>query len=117
MLIRPARLCLLYLFGAFFLLFGLAGLLNPAMLAAKLNLLPLSSAGLGEIRGLYGGGFAGFGLVILAGLRSRAAGPGLLLGMSIILGGIVIGRLASMAVDHDYAFALPAALIEALMAL
>jgi hypothetical protein len=116
MLIRLARRGLLYVSGAFFLLLGLAALLQPAMLAAKLNLLPMNSAGVGEIRGLYGGGFAGFGLVFLAGLHHRTAGRGLLLGMSLILGGIIVGRLASMALDHDYAAALRAGLPEVLMA-
>jgi hypothetical protein len=117
MLIHQARRALLYLFGAFFIVFGLTGLFAPALLTAKLNLMPENIAGTGEMRGLYGGGFIGFGLVTLAGLHSQAVSRGLLLAMSIIIGGIVFGRLFSMAVDHDYNAVAPAAIPEFVMAL
>jgi hypothetical protein len=116
MFIGQARRGLLYFFSAFFILFGLACLFAPALLAAKLNLMPADSAGTGEVRSLYGGGFAGFGLVIFAGLRCKQEGRGLLLAMSIIIGGIVVGRLFSIVIDHDYSFAAPNAILEFIMA-
>lgn len=110
------RRLLLYFFSLFFFVFGLAGLFAPAMLAAKLNLAPLNSTGLGELRALYGGGFAGIGLVILAGLRCKTAGPGLLLAIGIIAAGIAAGRLFSTLLDHDIGTAGPAAITEIIMA-
>lgn len=114
--LSPLRRLLLYGFSLFFILFGLAGLFAPTMLAARLHLAPVNNAGLGELRGLYGGGFTGFGLVILAGLRCKAAGAGLLLAMGIIAAGIAAGRLVSLATDHDTGFAAPAALWEFILA-
>jgi Domain of unknown function (DUF4345) len=117
MSIQAARRALLYFFGAFFIVFGLVGLFAPALLAAKVNLMPANIAGIGEMRGLYGGGFIAFGLVTLAGLRSPSVSRGMLLAMSIITGGIVIGRVFGMAIDHDYGATAPDALPEVLMAL
>lgn len=116
MFIRQARRCLLYVFSIFFIAFGLTGLLSPVRLIAAVHLMPMTSAGLGELRALYGGGFTGFGLVILAGLRCPSAARGLLLGMSIILACIAVGRLISMGLDHDYHFAASDAIYEIIMA-
>jgi len=116
MFIRQARRYLLYVFSAFFIAFGLTALFDPARLVTGLHLMPVTSAGLGELRALYGGGFTGFGLVILAALRRPATGPGMLLAMSIILAGIAVGRLVSMGFDHDYHFAASAAIYELIMA-
>lgn len=114
MLIRQARRVLLYVFGVFFLLFGLAGLFAPGRLTGGIHLLPEGVAGLGEMRGLYGGGFAAFGIIILAGLYKRDAG--LLRAMAIIAVGITVGRLVSLVLDQDVSFALPNACYEALLA-
>ncbi len=116
MLIQKGRRGLLYISGAFLILFGIAGLYAPAALAGKLGLTPTSPSGLSELRTLYGGGFAGFGITILAGLRHRAAGRGLLLGMGIIFACLTIGRLVSAAAGHD-TLALKAAATEVIMAL
>ncbi len=115
MLIHHGRRCLLYFFSAFFIVFGLVGLFAPVMLLNALHLRPVTSAGLGELRSLYGGGFAGIGLVILAGLRCPA-GRGLLLAISIIMGGIVLGRLVSLLLDHDFSFAASNAIFELIIA-
>jgi hypothetical protein len=110
------RRLLLYFFALFFIGFGLYALVAPALIAAKLNLAPVNTAGLGELRGLYGGGFCGIGVVILAGLRCKTAGPGLLLAIAIISCGIVAGRVLSMALDHDASFAAPVAIEELILA-
>src|SRR5579871_6707810 len=99
---RNARRLLLYVFGAFFLIFGLVGLFDPVRLIYTILLRPTGYAGFSELRGLYGGGFIGFGLVIIAGLRWRAHGAGLLLAMSIIIGCVVIGRLISLVLDGAF---------------
>jgi hypothetical protein len=116
MSLSQLRRLLLIFFGLFFLAFGLAGLFAPAMLAAQLHLMPLTNAGLGELRALYGGGFAAIGFTIFAGLRCKVNGPGLLLAMSILLAGIAAGRVVSLIADHDVGFAAPNGLFEFLLA-
>jgi Domain of unknown function (DUF4345) len=116
MFIRQARRCLLYVFSVFFIVFGLTGLLAPVRLLPALHLLPVTSAGLGELRALYGGGFTGFGLVVLAALRRPATGPGMLFAMSIILAGIATGRVVSILLDHDNHAAASDAVYELIMA-
>ena len=107
---------LLYFFGAFFMVYGATALFAPDIIAGKLYLSPVTIAGTSEIRGLYGGGFAGFGVVILTGLRSKALGSGLLMSMATIMGGVVVGRVVSLAIDHETAFTIPAAVAEILVA-
>ena len=106
----------LYFFGAFFLVYGATALFAPDIIAGKLYLSPVTIAGTSEIRGLYGGGFAGFGVVILTGLRSKTLGAGLLMSMAIVMGGVVVGRVVSLAIDHETAFTVPAAIAELLVA-
>jgi hypothetical protein len=114
MLIHQLRRGLLYVSGAFFVVFGLTALLAPGLIANSIHLIPAARAGLGEMRGLYGGGFTAYGVVILAGLRRP--GHGLLLAMSIILGGIVVGRLFSLVLDQDFSFSAPNAIFEFIIA-
>jgi len=109
------RRYVLYFFIAFFAVFGITGLFAPAFIAGKLDLAPVALAGAAELRGFYGGGFLGFSLVILAGLRCQQAGSGLLLAMAIIMGSIAAGRLFSMALDHEFAFNIPAGIAELLV--
>ncbi len=116
MSIRLFRRALLYFFAVFFLVFGLIGLFAPAMLITELRLRPITLAGLGELRGVYGGGFFAFGIVIIAGLRSKAHAAGLLLAMAIILTGIVVGRLFSLLFEQDLMFFAQTAIPEIIMA-
>lgn len=115
MLIHQLRRGLLYVSGAFFVVFGLTALFAPGLITNSIHLLPSGRAGLGEMRSLYGGGFSSFGLLILAGLRCPT-GHTLLLAMSIILGGIVVGRLFSLVFDQDFSFSVPNALFEFIIA-
>ena len=94
----------LYFVSAFFILFGVTGLFAPQLIDAQLNLMPVAIAGTSETRGLYGGGFAGFGVVIMCGLRCSQLASGLLLAMCIIMGGVVVGRLVSIGIDRELAF-------------
>jgi Domain of unknown function (DUF4345) len=107
----------LYFQCVFFIVLGLVGLFAPQLVTVQLGLNVANIAGTSEIRGLYGGGFAGFGIVILYGMRSGSIGRGLLLAMSIIMGGVVVGRLFSLGIDHEFQFTLPAAIAEFLIAL
>ena len=107
---------LLYFFSAFFVVYGATALFRPDIIAGALYLSPGTIAGTSEIRGLYGGGFAAFGVVLFNGLRNRQIGPGLLMSMAIIMGGVVVGRIVSLAIDHETAFTVPAAIAELLVA-
>lgn len=113
---RIARRLLLYFFAAFFVVFGVAGLFDPAYVGAHVNLLPVSINGTSEIRSLYGGGFMAMGLVIFAGLRGGPGTEGLLRAMAIIFAGIVCGRVLSLLIDHGAAFGAPIALYELVLA-
>lgn len=107
---------LLYFFSAFFVVYGATALFRPDIIAGALYLSPVTIAGTSEIRGLYGGGFAAFGVVLFNGLRNKSIGPGLLMSMAIIMGGVVIGRIVSLAIDHETAFTLPALIAEVVVA-
>jgi hypothetical protein len=82
-----------------------------------LHLSPLSPAGMGELRGLYGGGFFAMGLVLLGGLHYRPLAPGLLIAMAIIFAGIVVGRLVSLVLDREFVATPLAGASELLLAL
>ncbi len=107
----------LYLSVLLFFAIGVSSLFAPGMVAANLQLSPLSLAGTGEIRGLYGGGFFAFGLVLLGGLRCKSLSPGLLIAMATIMGGVVVGRIVSLAFDHEYLLTLIGGSAELLLAL
>ena len=106
----------LYFFSAFLILFGMVGLFAPHIVDAQVNLMPVTIAGTSETRGLYGGGFLGFGVVIVCGLRCSQLARGLLLAMSIIMGGIFVGRMVSLGIDRELALTVPSAILELLMA-
>ena len=93
------------------------GLFAPQIISGQVFLSPATIAGTAELRGLYGGGFIGFGLVLLCGLRCKSLAPGLFLAMAIIMGGIVVGRIVSLAIEHEFAFTIPAIIGEVLLAL
>lgn len=107
----------LYLIGASLFLFGMTALFAPHIINTQLHLMPVSIAGTSETRGLYGGGFIGFAVVIIYGLRCRHLAGGLLLAMAIIMGSIVAGRLISIGIDHELASTVPAIAGEILIAL
>ena len=108
---------IVWLWVAVFLAYGATGLSTPQLIAELVNLSPTSAIGTSEIRGLFGGGFAAFGVVLLCGLRSPILAPGLFMATAIIMGGLVAGRLFSMTVDHEFAFTIPAIIAEAVMAI
>ena len=107
----------LYLFVVLFMAIGVTAMFAPDVIAAKLALTPVNLAGTSELRGLYGGGFFGFGIVLLCGLRCKLLAPGLLTAMAIIMGGVVVGRMVSLAIDHETTFTIPAAIGEGLLAM
>jgi Domain of unknown function (DUF4345) len=107
----------LYLNVLLFAAIGVKSLFMPESMAGQLQLAATSIAGTGEIRGLYGGGFIGFALVLLGGLRCKPLSPGLLIAMATVMGGVVCGRIVSLALDHEYMLTLVGGTAEALVAL
>jgi hypothetical protein len=113
---RVARIWL-YFIALIFGVVGVTSLLSPETTGSQLQIQAVSLAGTSELRGLYGGGFVGFALIILVGLRRKAYSPGLLMAMAIIMGGIVVGRVVSLAVDHELKTTLGTGVLELLVAL
>ena len=107
----------LYLNVLIFAIVGVKSLFMPESMVGQLQLQAISIAGTGEMRGLYGGGFIGFALVLLGGLRCKPLSPGLLMAMMTVMGGVVMGRIFSLAVDHEYPMTLTAAALESLLVL
>lgn len=99
------------------LLFGLVGLFALELIAGQLGLSTLAINGSSELRGLLGGGFIAYALIILFALRSPRLGPGLLISMILLMAGIVVGRIVSLALDGFDPKALGAGVIELLIAL
>jgi hypothetical protein len=106
----------LYLMTAVFFAVGLTALSAPDVIAHKFALLPQSVKGTAEIRGLYGGGIVGWGVVTLGALRRKSYSGGLLLAMALIMGGIAAGRIVAILIDHELALSLPAGVAEGLTA-
>jgi len=99
------------------LLFGLTGLFALDLISGQLGLAALAINGSSELRGLLGGGFIAFALIILFGLRSPQRGTGFLISMILLMAGIVLGRIVSLALDGFDPKALGAGVIELLIAL
>jgi len=106
----------LYLHIPLWLLLSGLSLFAPQIAAQRLHLIPDALAGTSEIRGLFGGGFLAFGVIILAGLRIKPLAKGMLGAIGLIMAGVVIGRIVSLIVDHDL-FALRIGSTESLVAL
>ena len=89
----------LILSAAAFAWIGLKTMLNPQLALAGLELLPTSPTGLNEIRANYGMMHVAFATVILLGLRGGDYLRTALVLNIAVAGGLVLGRLSSMALD------------------
>lgn len=96
---------------------GFAGLLVPDTLVAQFDLLPQSAKGSAEVRGLYGGAFLSWGLIIVGAWRYKHLRNGLLVALALTMGTIAAARLVSLAVDQQPAFNIPAIVSELLIVL
>jgi hypothetical protein len=110
-LARAYLVSMAIVFGAI----GIAALSAPDIVAGKLELLPQSIKGTAEIRGLYGGGFISWCLIILGALRYRS--KGMLIAMALTMGAIALARVVSVFADHDVAFNAPGLISEVLIAI
>lgn len=96
---------------------GLGALISPEMFMGQLELLPKSIKGTAEVRGLYGGGFLSWAVILISALRYKSVSAGLFLAMVISMGLIVVARIVSVVVDQEIAFNGPAIVGEALLVL
>lgn len=104
--------------GATFGLTGVAFLVDPAGMAAAVDMAPDGPVAVNEIRAFYGGLEVGLGgLLLWAALRRTWLGPALVLQLAVV-GGIVAGRLLGFAVEGLPGDPVPALLaIELVMGL
>lgn len=107
----------LYVMAAIFAAIGIAAMCSPETIAAQFDLVPSSTKGIAEVRALYGGGILGWAAIALCALRCRVLAPGLLLAMATLMGLIAMGRVASLAVDHEIMFNLATGTVETLVAM
>ena len=89
--------------GLFFLLTTWSSASAPGQFAAKLGLAITDAGGLNEIRAQYAGFFLAAALVCGAALASWVPRQAALLVMIVIFGGLIAGRLASVALDGGIA--------------
>ena len=85
--------------GALFLIFGLIGLIQPILMLAGFGVEVAGPHALIESRAMYGGVFIAAGALMLAALfKASLVTPALWFAV-IYLGGLIAGRLVSVAVD------------------
>lgn len=111
---RLAVTALVFLGGAFFVLFALAFLLTPDTIAPKIGIAAQSVQGYSTLRGDMFGFFAIIGICMLWGAWARKGD--LLLVPAIIMVVVIIGRIVSAAMDGTYEGMIPAMAIEAFFA-
>jgi Domain of unknown function (DUF4345) len=93
----------LTLSGLFFLFTTWRGAAEPVAFAARLGLGVANAGGVNEIRAQYAGFFFAAAVVCGAALVGFVARPSALLAVAMIFGGLIAGRLASLAVDRSVA--------------
>ncbi|MDJ0837472.1 MAG: DUF4345 domain-containing protein [Acidobacteriota bacterium] len=89
----------LIVFGLIFLGWGVYGLFDPQKWTALMGLEPLETGGLSEARAIYGGLMAGMGLFMIIGAVKAAYRHAVWLFLALSMGGLVLGRLISLAFD------------------
>ncbi len=93
----------LALCGLFFLLTTWRSAAEPAAFAARLGLGVANAGGVNEIRAQYAGFFFAAAVVCGAALTGLLARQSALTAVAMIFGGLIGGRLASLAVDRSVA--------------
>jgi hypothetical protein len=87
----------------FFIGTGLNAFATPAKFAARLGLMLPGANGVNEIRAQYGGFFLIAGLFVGAALLGRLPRDWGLVVMAVSFGGLICGRLVSLALDRSFA--------------
>jgi hypothetical protein len=89
----------LALSAAALILVGFTGLVSPAQLFDPLGVPLPTPAGRNEIRAAYGGMHLGVGLLVLAWTLRRERRRAALWVVAVFMGGLALGRLASLFAD------------------
>jgi len=89
--------------GLFFLLTAWRSALAPTAFAARLGLGIADAGGINEIRAQYAGFFFAAAVVCGAALGGLIAQHNALVMIAVIFGGLIGGRLASLAIDRSVA--------------
>ena len=79
---------------------GVGALVAPAAVTRQFDMPALSIAGRNEVRAVYGGFGLAMALVLAIAVVAPAFRPGICLAIAAALAGMVLGRLASAAVDR-----------------
>lgn len=96
---RTIEIAVLGLSGLGILITGVTGLTSPQELFTPLGLRIEGASAMNEIRAAYGGMHVGIGILLLVGAaRASFRRAALWVGLAF-LGGLTIGRLASLVVD------------------
>jgi hypothetical protein len=85
--------------GAFCLLTAWSAGTGPAAFAHRLGLAIASPGGGNEVRAQYAGFFFAVALACLAGLTGIAPRPAAYLVLTVVFGGLLLGRLVSLGAD------------------
>jgi hypothetical protein len=96
--------------------FGLYGLYAPNQMAQVADLEMRSIGAVGEIRGIYGGLMVAFGLAVLRGSMGGRVAAAWLRVIALGYAGIVLGRLASLALDGLSGYTIFAGAFELVLA-
>jgi Domain of unknown function (DUF4345) len=102
---------LVALFGATFVLAGVAAMLAPSMLRAQFEVNTQSAVGLGTLRGVLGGLMGGSGVMMLLGLVRRETAW--LRATAVVIGAAATGRLLGIVFDGPTPGTLLPLLVEA----
>lgn len=102
----------LLLCGAAFIFIGVNTFHDPLAAMAPVELNINSVSALNELRANYGGLQIGMGLLLLAGFRVPALTRPVLLAQALLVGGLALGRIVSIALDG-----MPSAFVQSLLLL
>lgn len=95
---RPVTILLVVL-GVAFLPYGLYCFARPEFLAGAAGVSGTTPTGVTEIRAMYGGLQAAFGLLLLAAARDSRLAPAALAASAFVMPGLATARLLGAAID------------------
>ena len=90
--------------SVFFLFMGAVALRNPESVVANFGTTSLTREGRNEVRAVYGGFGVAVALLLLATLWFPHLKPGVLVAVSVSLGGMAAGRVISVFADGSPSF-------------
>ena len=88
--------------GTFCLFTTWSSATRPARFAEQLGLAAMNSGGVNEIRSQYAGFFGAVALCCGGGLVGAIPRPAVFLLLAVVFGGLIVGRLISLVVNHGF---------------